>query len=118
VSKKKKYDDGFRRSTSKSLAPGFVGLQNPVTSQDMDWFKSASCRGMDVSLFFPEDGHNVSKEVRQLCAACPVNTDCYIYAEKNKFDSDGVFGGYSPRQRHDMRKMNGRNSSKFQQISS
>jgi hypothetical protein len=114
-----KYDDGYRkRSVSKQLAPGFVGLQNPVTSQDINWTKNASCRGMDVSLFFPENGHSVSKEVRELCNSCPVRTDCYIYAERNKFDADGVFGGYSPRQRHEMRKVKGRNSTKFQQISS
>jgi phage-related protein len=114
--KKKRPDDSFRRSTSKSLAPGFVPPKRVMTGQDVKWVDKAACKGVDVSLFFPEDGQNISKEIREMCSGCPVKMSCYIYAEQNHLDNFGVFGGYSPKQRSDLRRVKGRASRKFQQL--
>lgn len=114
--KKKRSDDGFRRSISKSLAPGFVPPKRVMIGQDVKWVNEAACKGVDVSLFFPEDGQNISKEIREMCNGCPVKMDCYIYAEQNHIDNFGVFGGYSPKQRNDLRRVEGRNSYKFKQF--
>lgn len=87
-----------------------------MTGEDVKWVDEAACKGVDVSLFFPEDGQNISKEIREMCNGCPVKMDCYIYAEQNHLDNFGVFGGYSPKQRSDLRKVKGRASRKFQQL--
>lgn len=114
--KKRRYDDGYRRSESKQLAPGFIPLKEEITQKEINWTEKAACKGFDVADFFPEDGFHVSEEVREMCNGCPVKFECYIYAEKNRLDNFGVFGGYSPKQRRDMRSVTGRNSPKFKQL--
>lgn len=114
--KKKSYDDGYRRRpVSKQLAPGFVPPKNLLTAKEVAWSDKAACKGMDVSLFFPENGQNIPPEVRQICIECPVRNECYIYAEKNYIDDHGLFGGYTPKQRSERRRVTGRTSPEFKQ---
>lgn len=109
-------DNRFRRSTAKSLSPGFVPPKNLITGKEVSWVKDAACKDMDLSVFFPETGQTIPPETREICFQCPVRTDCYIYAEKNYIDDHGVFGGYTPKQRRDLRRNSGRGSVKFKQI--
>jgi WhiB family redox-sensing transcriptional regulator len=88
-----------------------------IKESDINWMNKAACREMDISLFFPSDGMNLSKEVREVCNSCPVKVHCYIYAEKNYLDY-GAFGGMSAKERHEKRKIQGRNSHKFKKIAS
>ena len=63
------------------------------------WQERAACRGMEPSLFFPEDnprGHLMAPEARAICAKCPVRSDCLEYGLREK---DGVWGGLSYQQR-------------------
>lgn len=54
------------------------------------WQQEAACRGMDVSLFFPEQGEK-STAAKRVCAACPVAAQCREFA--GQFHTYGVFGG-------------------------
>lgn len=71
---------------------------------DPSWRLRAKCRGMDTDLFFPERQEIVQVlEIRDICADCPVATECLEYAlvagEKH-----GFFGGKSERQRRNERR--------------
>lgn len=90
-------------------------IKPEIYEGDIRWMSKAACQGMNVSLFFPSDGVNVSKEIREVCNTCPVKINCFVYAEKNYLDY-GAFGGMSARQRHDSRTTQGRNSRKFQSL--
>lgn len=86
-----------------------------IVESDINWMDKASCKEMDISLFFPSDGMNLTKEVKEVCSNCVVKTNCYIYAEKNHLDY-GSFGGMSARERRDSRRTQGRTSRKFQSL--
>ena len=40
-----------------------------------DWHQHAACAGMDPDLFFPGQGVSLTY-ARQVCAGCPVKTEC------------------------------------------
>lgn len=63
----------------------------------MTWLEEALCRGMDRSIFFPEDGEY--DEARAICDCCPVKNPCAEYAHGFEWDKDGMFGGLTPRER-------------------
>lgn len=77
-------------------------LERPV------WRASASCRGLPISWFFEpvetvlEGGVNV----RDICRACPVQTDCLEEALtfENKADLAGIWGGTDEVERKQIRK--------------
>ena len=86
-------------------------LVEPIT--DTKWMAKAACHGMDVNIFFPTDGVNLSNSVKDICNRCPVKVNCFVYAESNFIDH-GTFGGMSAGQRKDKRKTHGRTSARFQ----
>jgi WhiB family redox-sensing transcriptional regulator len=86
-----------------------------IEEADIAWMNKAACSGMDINLFFPSDGVNLSREIKAVCDGCPVKMNCYIYAEKNHLDY-GAFGGMSARERHDSRGTQGRSSYRFQRL--
>jgi WhiB family redox-sensing transcriptional regulator len=88
---------------------------DPIYGKDVAWMKDAACLGMDVDLFFPEDGQNLSVKARNACKSCTVRSECYIYAEQHFIDH-GTFGGMTAQQRHDQRRVIGRTSKKFQEM--
>jgi WhiB family redox-sensing transcriptional regulator len=61
------------------------------------WIGRAACKGMDINLFFPEEGASVSAEAREACAKCPVVEQCLDWAIKH--EQHGFFGAMSPQQR-------------------
>ena len=65
-----------------------------------DWIDSAACRGMPIEMFFDEDGNGEeSLPGLEVCwGSCTVRQQCLCYAKRNKI-RDGIFGGYSSRQR-------------------
>ena len=85
---------------------------DPIYGSDVEWMSDAACLGMDVNMFFPTEGQNISSEVKALCNSCKVKTDCYIYAEQYYIDH-GTFGGMSAQQRKDSRRITGRTSARF-----
>lgn len=74
---------------------------------DRTWMDDAACRGMDVNVFFPDVKYErfvspVFDDARATCERCAVREQCLMYAIENG-ETDGVWGGYSPVQRRDMR---------------
>jgi WhiB family redox-sensing transcriptional regulator len=88
---------------------------DPIYASDIEWMSDAACLGMDVNMFFPTEGQNLSPEVKALCNSCTVRVNCYIYAEQHYIDH-GTFGGMSAQQRKESRRTTGRTSPRFQEI--
>ena len=72
----------------------------PPQADHWDWQLDAACRGMDSSTFFhPTEEHRVARQRRidaakEICAACPVLTDCRSYALRTR-EAYGIWGGLS-----------------------
>jgi WhiB family redox-sensing transcriptional regulator len=67
-----------------------------------DWFDDASCRGLDIKLFFPERHQpQLIKEARAICAECPVRAECREYSLDlhETYEIFGVWGGWTHRER-------------------
>ena len=70
-------------------------------AQREDWVADANCRGMDPSLFIPEQGDAVGgRKARAICASCPVMYDCLEFAMRKHGNVDGglsfiegIYGG-------------------------
>lgn len=66
--------------------------------RDWDWQNSASCRGMDSSVFFsPYDERGSQRRQREqraqaICQNCPVRRPCAAFALRTD-QSYGVWGG-------------------------
>lgn len=62
--------------------------------RDNRWFIDASCRGMDPSIFYPEDPMvwAEAEQVRSLCAACPVRTECIDFSVTSRYQEEGWWG--------------------------
>lgn len=67
-----------------------------------DWTVRAACAGMDIAMFFPESGTEDRpkhlRHVREVCADCPVQRECYEYAIETS--SFGVWAGTTLKQRN------------------
>lgn len=87
---------------ARSVFAGVLGQM----AQNLGWADEANCRHMDVNLFFPRDGQNVSAFAREVCAECPVIGECLWYANEMHTD-DGFFGGMTPKERKAWRVRNG-----------
>ena len=72
------------------------------------WQDSAACKGHpDPDRFFPIIAkYKVPQDLRELCHACPVQRDCYEYAQGNREHGieHGIWAGLSLDQRKDLRK--------------
>lgn len=85
--------------------PIFAGILGGI-AQSLQWADDANCKNMDLDLFFPDVGANVSGFVKEVCASCDVYDECLWYANET-FSEDGVFAGMSPRARQHWRVQNG-----------
>ena len=72
----------------------FALLERPA------WMARAACRGMDPNAFFPERGEPTGP-VKAVCAGCPVQAECLVYAETvvDNTRPTGIYGGMSGRER-------------------
>ena len=64
------------------------------------WEAHAACRGVDPSLFFPENRAD-GEAAKRICAGCPVRLLCLELAIVNR-EKEGVWGGTNERQRRKM----------------
>ena len=77
-----------------------------------EWYKQAACTWLDPSLFFgplrthPNQPAETSQERRvretkakAVCASCPVQPNCLNYAQIRP-ERFGIWGGQTPRERH------------------
>jgi WhiB family redox-sensing transcriptional regulator len=74
------------------------------------WRYRAACRDEDPELFFfegsPDAPANTAQinEAKKVCAGCPVQLRCLLWAMKTKTDY-GVFGGLTETERASARRM-------------
>ena len=70
--------------------------------QDQGRQTQANCMGVDPDLFFPERGAS-TKEAKEVCRGCVVQSDCLEYALANG-EKFGIWGGMSERERRRLRR--------------
>lgn len=70
-----------------------------IPGEVTDWRDEAACRGMDPNLFYPDRGESVTRAL-ETCGSCPVREPC---AEAGRFETMGVWGGTTGRQRKSAR---------------
>ncbi len=61
------------------------------TVSNMGWRDRAACRGIEPATFFPIDDEGIAR-AKELCAACPVRTDCLEFALAAR-EWEGIWGG-------------------------
>ena len=68
-----------------------------------DFFKDASCRGLNPSMFYLDVGDPGITTAIEVCRECPVRMDCLMYAIDSNETEFGIWGGVSPRLRRSTR---------------
>ncbi len=66
------------------------------TTVTRDWRHRARCRGEDPDTLFVQGAQQ--RDVREVCTACPVRTECLAHALDNRIRF-GVWGGMTERER-------------------
>jgi len=89
---------GFRVDR-QALNQSYEDMAGPITWRDV-----AACRERSGVDFFPfsEDVVAINR-VKEVCAVCPVADECLMYAIETR-QVDGVWGGYTPRERTYLRR--------------
>ena len=72
--------------SSLPFAPGLKG-----------WEQIAACRGIDASIFFPDDEDDNADLAKEISAGCSVSRPCLEYAIVR--EKEGVGGGATQRER-------------------
>ena len=73
--------------SSLPFAPGLKG-----------WEQIAACRGIDASIFFPDDEDDNADLAKEICAGCSVARPCLEYGISVR-EKEGVWGGATQRER-------------------
>ena len=64
----------------------------PAYTGDLEWLKSASCKGMPTDWWHPSQGRSdVAGLARAVCETCPHTSQCLEYGVETK--SSGIYGG-------------------------
>ena len=95
-------------STSTSTSPTLLsqGLRDASRDvrdraikvrDDKAWLERGACRGLDPSVFYPDDDDDAS-EAKRICGECQVKVTCLEYALSFR-EKDGVWGGATERER-------------------
>lgn len=71
------------------------------TTNQQQWREEARCAEVDPDLFFPEPGQSPNA-AKQVCADCPVRTECLTDALAHRDIAFGVRGGLTPTQRREL----------------
>lgn len=69
-----------------------------ATEVDPAWRLRAACLHGDPADFYAPDGSADQRRALNICATCPVKTECCEYAEALE-DPHGVWGGQRPQDR-------------------
>lgn len=88
------YAQTYRSATTTPDIADLLGDPQP-------WMQDAACTRTDPDLFFPGTGMSTYR-AKAVCRACPVVTECLMYAMSQPH-MDGVWGGMSERARRDLR---------------
>ena len=77
----------------------------PAVEDMTSWRDLAACRGLDPTLFFPDEGDYVGVErAKQTCAPCPVAWECLSYAVWTN-QTEGIWGGTTRGERRRYRRL-------------
>lgn len=68
-----------------------------MSVQELKWWDLGACRGLDASVFYPEDEEEAAV-AKSVCADCSVRTACLEYALSVR-EKAGVWGGATERDR-------------------
>jgi WhiB family redox-sensing transcriptional regulator len=68
-----------------------------VSIEDIEWRKLGACRGLDASVFYPDEDDD-AEVAKQVCEGCGVRVACLEYA-LNSREKAGVWGGATERER-------------------
>jgi len=64
----------------------------------MQWRERGRCKGVDPSVFYPEDDEDEAVEAKAICEKCVVRETCLEQAIVLR-EKIGVWGGYTARER-------------------
>ena len=64
----------------------------------LKWRAKGACRGVDPSIFYPDDEEDPAEAAKSICAECPVLEACLEYAIASR-EKVGVWGGHTARER-------------------
>jgi WhiB family transcriptional regulator, redox-sensing transcriptional regulator len=88
---------------STGLVLSFLSHNKPgwgigyVSLQDIEWRKLGACRGLDASIFYPDDDDD-AEVAKAVCATCGVRVACLEHALMAR-EKAGVWGGATERER-------------------
>jgi WhiB family redox-sensing transcriptional regulator len=68
-----------------------------VSRTDIDWRSLGACRGLDASIFYPDDDAE-AEIAKEVCAQCGVRAACLEHALMKR-EKVGVWGGATERER-------------------
>lgn len=68
-----------------------------VSLRDIEWRKLGACRGLDASIFYPDDEDDAAA-AKEVCATCAVRAACLEHALSSR-EKAGVWGGATERER-------------------
>ncbi len=71
-----------------------------INSEESKWWDLGACRGLDASIFYPDDDEG-AEAARIVCEGCCVRTSCLDHALTFR-EKSGVWGGASERDRRRM----------------
>jgi WhiB family redox-sensing transcriptional regulator len=70
-----------------------------VSIQELEWRMLGACRGLDPSIFYPDEDDEVQADIaKQVCDLCGVRSTCLDYALSHR-EKAGVWGGATERER-------------------
>lgn len=70
-------------------------------SDKYEWMDQGLCREIGPDIFVSEDYHN-GRKAKEICARCPVKSDCLSWALQRP-EMEGIVGGTTHRERQKMR---------------
>jgi WhiB family redox-sensing transcriptional regulator len=78
-----------------------ITMPGPIAPGVGDWLGRSLCAGENPDIFFPPHGAAGTK-AREVCAACPVRSDCLKYA--TEADEFGIWGGLDQQERRNLKR--------------
>jgi len=85
-------------SNCETSATEVYGSSLPFAPGLKGWEQIAACRGIDASIFFPDDEDDNADLAKEICAGCSVARPCLEYAISVR-EKEGVWGGATQRER-------------------
>ena len=68
-----------------------------MSSQQIEWRKLGACRGLDASVFYPDEDDD-AEDAKAVCQMCAVRVACLEHALMSR-EKVGVWGGATERER-------------------